>query len=163
MDAFVRVAVVSDLNKSPMGRFHTRVNERNVSIIQTEDGIHCMDSVCSHMGGPLAVGDIEDLAGEKVIKCPWHSYRFSLKDGKKFTKPVSFDPKSGCPIPHEWKKSDEVYQRVHEVKLDSDGVIYVKLNLHDVTEHPSDRYAYDNNAAACMNTACSQYFHSKRY
>ena len=163
MDEFVKVTTITDLTKSPMKRIHVRVNDRNVSILHTVDEIYCMDSVCSHMGGPLAVGDIEDLEGEKVIKCPWHSYRFSLKDGRKFSKPVSFDPDTGCPIPHEWKKSDEVYQRTHDVKVDTDGFIHVKLNIDRATERPSDRYAYDNNAAACMNTACSQYFHSKRY
>jgi len=159
----VKVASVSDLTKSPMKRIHVRVQNRNVSLMQVDDRIYCMDSVCSHMGGPLAVGDIEDLAGEKVIKCPWHSYRFSLEDGKKFSKPVSFDPQSGSPLTHPWKKSDEVYQRTHEVRLDQNGDIRVKLSIESEAELPSDRYAYDNNAAACMNTACSQYFHSKRY
>ena len=163
MDAFVRVATISDLTKSPMKRIHTKVNGRNVSVLHTDDGIYCMDSVCSHMGGPLAVGDIEDLTDEKVIKCPWHSYRFSLKDGRKFSKPVSFDPKSGCPISHDWKKSEEVYQRTHEIRVETDGEIFVRLNATAGEDIQSDRYAFDDNAAACMRTACSQYFHSKRY
>lgn len=35
-----------------------------------------MDSVCSHMGGPLGEqGDIEDIEGSACIRCPWHGRR----------------------------------------------------------------------------------------
>ncbi|KAI8923700.1 hypothetical protein BC831DRAFT_428664 [Entophlyctis helioformis] len=63
-----------------------------------------IESVCPHSGGPLHLGDIEDLipddapspspspsptttsatsatSGPLAIVCPWHEYRFSLSDG----------------------------------------------------------------------------------
>ncbi len=163
MDEFIYVGTLADLKKSPLMRVHTRVTGRNVSVIFTNETLHCVDSVCSHMGGPLGVGDIEDVCGEKVIKCPWHSYRFSLIDGRKFSKPVTFDPVTRSPNTHDWSKSNESFQRIHEVSLDDNGGIWVKLNADADERFPSDRYAYDDHAAACMHTANSRYFHSKRY
>lgn len=38
--------------------------------------VFCVDAMCSHMGGPLHEGDIEDMPdGSSCIKCPWHSFR----------------------------------------------------------------------------------------
>jgi|LauGreDrversion4_2_1035121.scaffolds.fasta_scaffold17853_3 nitrite reductase/ring-hydroxylating ferredoxin subunit len=163
MEDFVHVGTLADLKMSPLMRRHTNVNGRNVSIILRNETLFCVDSVCSHMGGPLAAGDIEDICGEQVIKCPWHSYRFSLTDGKKFSKAVTFDQKTGSAITHGWSKSNESFQRIHDVVLDNNHDIWVKLDCSTDDPVPSDRYADDPHAAACMHTAYSQYFHSKRY
>ncbi|KAK3095212.1 hypothetical protein FSP39_011614 [Pinctada imbricata] len=40
-----------------------------------------MDAICSHEGGPLEQGDIEDLDGRLKIICPWHCYDFDLETG----------------------------------------------------------------------------------
>ncbi|XP_069481202.1 uncharacterized protein HI_0077-like isoform X2 [Ambystoma mexicanum] len=41
-----------------------------------------MDSACPHEGGPLELGDIEELgSGRFVLTCPWHDFEFSLDDG----------------------------------------------------------------------------------
>jgi len=40
-----------------------------------------MDAVCSHEGGPLNLGDIEDVGGDRCLVCPWHRYEFKLTDG----------------------------------------------------------------------------------
>lgn len=36
------------------------------------------------LGGPLHFGDIEELADNDslCVKCPWHNWRFDLKNGK---------------------------------------------------------------------------------
>lgn len=39
--------------------------------------IHALDSLCSHMGGPLDEGKIAD----GCITCPWHGSTFRLGDG----------------------------------------------------------------------------------
>ncbi|KAF6027537.1 hypothetical protein EB796_014152 [Bugula neritina] len=46
-----------------------------------EDSFHAMDAVCSHEGGPLNLGDIEDVGGDRCLVCPWHRYEFKLTDG----------------------------------------------------------------------------------
>ncbi|KAI9193662.1 uncharacterized protein BJ171DRAFT_524746 [Polychytrium aggregatum] len=42
---------------------------------------YACDAVCPHSGGPLYLGDIEDLGSEINVVCPWHEYRFSLVSG----------------------------------------------------------------------------------
>ena len=37
------------------------------------------------LGGPLELGDIEDLDGTPTLYCPWHHYDFNLKTGKSST------------------------------------------------------------------------------
>ncbi|KAI8822446.1 uncharacterized protein EV422DRAFT_618935 [Fimicolochytrium jonesii] len=47
-----------------------------------ESQYRCVEATCPHSGGPLHLGDIEDLGSDDpVIVCPWHSYRFSLVTG----------------------------------------------------------------------------------
>jgi len=43
---------------------------------------YAMDAVCSHEGGPLDLGDIEDIDGDRCIVCPWHHFEFRLCDGQ---------------------------------------------------------------------------------
>lgn len=44
-----------------------------------------IDSRCSHEGGPLEEGDIEELGEKLLVICPWHSFDFDLKDGSSST------------------------------------------------------------------------------
>ena len=46
---------------------------------------YAIDCTCPHEGGPLDVGDIEDLDGEPTVFCPWHMYDFNLRTGKSMT------------------------------------------------------------------------------
>ena len=48
-------------------------------------------NVCPHQGGPLVLGDIEDIGGQLYVTCPWHGFRFDVRTG------VSVAPrKVGC-------------------------------------------------------------------
>ncbi|XP_020915072.1 uncharacterized protein LOC110252585 isoform X1 [Exaiptasia diaphana] len=63
--------------------------ERNDNIaifsVGTKGTLYAIDTVCPHEGGPLELGDIEDLDGSPVLYCPWHHYDFNLKTGKSST------------------------------------------------------------------------------
>ncbi len=56
-----------------------RVVAGRVSLVLVREGerIHALDSVCSHMGGPLDEGEV---AGG-CVRCPWHGSVFRLADG----------------------------------------------------------------------------------
>lgn len=43
-----------------------------------EGGYGCIDNACPHQGGPLGEGSIEGT----WLRCPWHGYDFSPKNGK---------------------------------------------------------------------------------
>ncbi|XP_023669979.1 uncharacterized protein HI_0077 isoform X1 [Paramormyrops kingsleyae] len=55
----------------------------HVVLVRTEDdGFWAMDSSCPHEGGPLELGDIEDLGNGKLgLICPWHHFDFCLETG----------------------------------------------------------------------------------
>lgn len=45
---------------------------RYVTVLQHDGKLYCLDSVCFHAGGPLGLGDIEELpGGHSCLKCPW--------------------------------------------------------------------------------------------
>jgi len=49
-------------------RLHVNVGGRFVSVIRTGRGLFCVDSTCYHSGGPIALGDLEEVNGELCIK-----------------------------------------------------------------------------------------------
>lgn len=148
---FVRVADAHELAR-PGSRKHVEVRERFVSLIRGRDGVlHCLDAVCYHAGGPLTVGDIEEVNGSECVKCPWHDYPVRLADGGKPYKPMDFE--GGKLVPKGWAVSER-RQRVHEVAERPDG-LYVRLTSEvrvdrhaEDAEFESDKWAYNESAAA---------------
>ena len=49
-----------------------------VLLVRKGERIHAIAETCSHLGGPLSEGKLEDHA----IRCPWHGSCFSLEDGR---------------------------------------------------------------------------------
>lgn len=58
---------------------HRAVRVHGVSVLLRRSGstIQAIDAVCSHMGGPLDEGKIEN----GCVTCPWHGSTFKLADG----------------------------------------------------------------------------------
>lgn len=57
-----------------------RVDAAGVPVMlhRTGERIHALTAVCSHMGGPLDEGEIEN----GCVTCPWHGSVFRLADGE---------------------------------------------------------------------------------
>eukprot|EP01100_Stratorugosa_tubuloviscum_P008747 TRINITY_DN363_c3_g1_i2.p1 TRINITY_DN363_c3_g1~~TRINITY_DN363_c3_g1_i2.p1 ORF type:complete len:359 (-),score=141.78 TRINITY_DN363_c3_g1_i2:299-1375(-) len=70
----------------PDGRF--------VTLFHYNHQYYCVDSACFHKGGPLLVGDIEELDERTCIKCPIHNFRIDLKSGELVIKNQSGPTKS---------------------------------------------------------------------
>jgi nitrite reductase/ring-hydroxylating ferredoxin subunit/uncharacterized membrane protein len=51
--------------------------DARVLLVRRGDEIFAIGEVCSHLGGPLAEGELQ---GE-TIQCPWHASRFCVRDG----------------------------------------------------------------------------------
>jgi nitrite reductase/ring-hydroxylating ferredoxin subunit/uncharacterized membrane protein len=66
---------------------HRKVDVAGVTVLLHRSGadVHALDSVCSHMGGPLDQGEI---AGG-CVTCPWHGSTFRLEDGSIVRGPAS--------------------------------------------------------------------------
>jgi len=65
------------------GRANVKINDTDIAIISHDNVVYAVQGKCPHVGGPLHLGDIEDVPGTgPCIKCPWHSWTFSLQTGK---------------------------------------------------------------------------------
>lgn len=135
--AWHRVADSNALEVSPSeNRLHLAVDGRFVSVIAHGGRLYCVDSACFHAGGPLALGEIEELNDDPCLVCPWHSYVVRLADGQKFYQSASPGP-DGKLQPGAWKSVGR-RQRTHRVEARPDG-LYVQLDLGGALA--SDEYA----------------------
>jgi len=122
-------------------RVHARVGpgRRFVSVLRHAGRLHAFDSVCYHAGGPLGLGDVEEVGGRACVACPWHHYQVALETGDKLYQALVRTPE-GKMVPGDWK-SVGVRQRVHEAEeRPGDGVFVLLRGEGEVT---SDGYAFD--------------------
>ena len=79
---YVRVGKASDV---PAGRAEVfDVEDRKIAVFRLEDAFYAIEDICTHDGGPLAEGEIEE---DQVI-CPRHGARFNIKTGAALTLPA---------------------------------------------------------------------------
>jgi nitrite reductase/ring-hydroxylating ferredoxin subunit len=57
------------------------INGTNVAIYKYKGKIFAIEDRCSHQGGPLHVGDIEEVDGKACVACPHHGFSFDLQTG----------------------------------------------------------------------------------
>lgn len=56
--------------------------EEDILLIKDKLGnFYAIEAICSHEGGPLDEGDIEELGNKLLIICPWHNFDFDLSNG----------------------------------------------------------------------------------
>jgi nitrite reductase/ring-hydroxylating ferredoxin subunit len=70
------------------------VADVTVLLYRSGGSITAIDSVCSHMGGPLEEGTIADGG---CVTCPWHGSTFKLEDGGIVRGPAS-NPQPGYQV-----------------------------------------------------------------
>src|SRR5262245_35650595 len=102
MASFVKVAKTTDL--SDPGQILLEVEDRIVVLFRVGGEFFCIDDVCTHDGGPLSEGKLDDHA----IACPRHGAKFDIRTGRALTMPATVDTAA------------------HEVKVEGEG-IYVRL------------------------------------
>lgn len=62
------------------------VGGTRVLLVRRGGEICALADTCSHLGGPLSEGTLEDGS----IVCPWHGSRFALEDGRVLDGPATF-------------------------------------------------------------------------
>ncbi|HEU4448981.1 MAG TPA: Rieske (2Fe-2S) protein [Gaiellaceae bacterium] len=81
------------------GRVVARVGGREVGVVAEPDGaLHGIRNRCPHHGGPLCLGSVlervagdpgvYELAGRRVLRCPWHGWEFDLDTGACLDEPT---------------------------------------------------------------------------
>lgn len=151
MGDWYRVAHVNDFELSYDGssRLHVNVLGRFITIFKYKDVFSAIDSICSHAGGALTNGPIEDIEdlGVPVVLCPLHRYAFTITDGRKAFKSLEFV--DGRPINRGWKLG-KILQRPHQVELDEERYVNVKLDeIED--EISSDLIAFSEACGAHLS------------
>jgi nitrite reductase/ring-hydroxylating ferredoxin subunit len=74
----VRALTVASAKEIPLG--HSKLVEisgRMIALFHTAEGWFAIDDRCSHRGGPLSEGTLEN----GCVTCPWHHARFDLHSG----------------------------------------------------------------------------------
>ncbi|XP_071789502.1 Rieske domain-containing protein-like [Asterias amurensis] len=128
------VAVGTEAELKEKRRKTLEVSNRKVTIFFQDVRFYVLDFHCYHAGGPLDVGNIEEVNGVSCVVCPWHKYKISLGSGEGFYQ--SIDPHDRKKPPC-WK-SKGVKQRTHHIEVRGQTV-YVKLSTSK-TELESDHY-----------------------
>ena len=59
------------------GVLGVHVAGQQVALVCSQGEVYAMGATCSHLGGPLAQGAVQD----GCLVCPWHGSRFRLRDG----------------------------------------------------------------------------------
>lgn len=72
---FVPVCQIAELPVGSKRAFD--VAGKRVAVFHLEDGLHAIDDVCPHRGGPLAEGDLRG----HLIHCPMHAWCFDVRTG----------------------------------------------------------------------------------
>src|SRR3954467_4937352 len=105
MSDFIRVAKTTDL--ADPGQTLLEVEDRILVLFKVDGQFFCIDDVCTHDGGPLSEGRLEDHA----IACPRHGAKFDIRSGKALTMPATVDTAA-----HEVKvEGDDVLVRLREL------------------------------------------------
>jgi nitrite reductase (NADH) small subunit/3-phenylpropionate/trans-cinnamate dioxygenase ferredoxin subunit len=95
---FENVGKVSDFEEG-QGRA-VPVDGRMVAVFRTADEWYAIDDLCPHMGASLAEGYLED----HTVTCPWHAWRFCIKNGA-------------------WEDNPRTKVDCFEVKIEGDDVL----------------------------------------
>src|SRR5437868_14335308 len=99
MSDVVRIAKTTDV--SDPGQLLLEVEDRIVVLFRVGGEFFCIDDVCTHDGGPLSEGRLDDHA----IACPRHGAKFDIRTGKALTMPATVDTAA------------------HEVKIEGEDVL----------------------------------------
>ena len=98
MSNFVKVATKSDI--APGSGIRVEVNGKEIALFNVDGNFYAMDNTCSHRGGPLSEGSLE----ENVVACPWHGWQYDVTNGACLTNPA-------------------VQQNKYEVKIQGDDIL----------------------------------------
>ncbi len=102
MSEFVKVASLSDVPAG--GKLSLEVADHYIVLVNMDGKIYCLDDVCTHDGGPLGDGELED----HCLVCPRHGAKFDIRTGQAVAMPAT-EPTS-----------------IHEVMIDGENIL-IKL------------------------------------
>lgn len=82
---FIDAAKLSDLPPGSCLSVEVDDTGRGVALFNVEGELYALDNTCPHAGGPLGEGT---LHGDQV-RCPWHGWKFNVRNGQCLKNPVA--------------------------------------------------------------------------
>ena len=79
---FMRVADISDIDGGKMKKI--TLADRTVLIANVKGNYYAVDNECTHFGGDLSKGVLE----ENIVTCPIHKAKFDVTTGKVISSPT---------------------------------------------------------------------------
>lgn len=100
---FQRVAKLTEIPDP--GRLVVEIDDQLVVLLRVSGEVFAIDDVCTHDGGPLSEGELND----HTIACPRHGAKFDIRSGAALTMPATRPTKV-----HDVKvEGDDVFVRIH--------------------------------------------------
>lgn len=79
-----RVRIAAD-DEVPAGQGRTvEAAGKTLALFNVDGAYYAIDNTCSHRGGPLGEGDLED----RVVTCPWHAWQWDVTTGANVNNPA---------------------------------------------------------------------------
>jgi len=115
MSDFVPVAKLADL--PPQGKLTVEIDGRFVVLFRIDGQVSCIDDVCTHDGGTLGDGDLENFS----IACPRHGAKFDVRNGQAMTMPAT-----EATIAHDVKvEGEQIFVRLYDEPRKSVEIAHV--------------------------------------
>ena len=76
MGRFVKIARKSQLPEND--GTYVEIEDKRIALFNLGGEIYALDNACTHVGGPLSQGRVED----DEVECPWHGSRFDIRTGE---------------------------------------------------------------------------------
>lgn len=76
MPDFVTVAKVGAIPEGQGGTF--AISGQLVAVFNVAGEYYAIDDLCPHMGASLGAGRLDEQC---AVVCPWHAWRFNVRDG----------------------------------------------------------------------------------
>ena len=76
MSPYVKVADTTGFEPGTVK--HAEVDGTAIAVANVDGEYFAIESACTHVGGPLAEGELEG----SVLVCPWHGGRFDVRTGQ---------------------------------------------------------------------------------
>lgn len=102
-----RRTVVDRLDEFPAGsRRVVQAGARSIAIYNQGGEFFALRNVCPHHGAPLCThelrgtmlsdgpGDYRYAMDGEIVRCPWHGYEFTVKDGRSLVAPDAYRVKT---------------------------------------------------------------------
>lgn len=98
-DSRTRIELCSAAELPPGSRTIVELDRREIGVFNVDGELYAIDNVCPHQLAPLckgqltgevtapAVGEYELTRQGKILRCPWHGWKFDIETGESVFNP----------------------------------------------------------------------------